>query len=113
MYITITYIRLKKWWHYFPLTFNAMKITMQMYKEKGFVKMKNTGWGYLHFTISSWQNEEDLRRFAHSGAHLNAMKKSKTIAHEVGTYTYKAAALPDWKTAKDLVLTQGKIFSFS
>ena len=113
MYITITYVRLKKRRYFFALSYRAMKITFQTRREKGFIQMKNTGWGYLHFTISAWETLEDLKRFSKQGAHLEAMKKSRTIATEVGTHTYASDVMPDWKTAKELVLTQAKIVSFS
>lgn len=113
MHIAITYVRLKKWWHYFPLTYRAMKITRQMRQEPGFIRMKNTGWGYLHYTMSAWENAEDLKRFARRGAHLDAMKRSSDIASEVGTYTYEGDRLPDWKTARARVLEQANITRFS
>lgn len=113
MHITITYVRLKKWWHYFPLSYRAMKITLQMRKEPGLVAMKNTGWGYLHYTLSAWETPEDLKRFARRGAHLDAMKKSRDIASEVGTYTYEGDGLPDWKTAKARVMENAKVIRFT
>jgi hypothetical protein len=112
MVITVTSIRLKKWWLYFYLTFLAFKITMQLRKEKGFIKMKNTGFGYLHFTLSGWETEEDLKRFYRGGAHLNAMKKSAAIATEVRTYTYPGDHLPGWKEAKELLIKKGKALAF-
>jgi hypothetical protein len=109
MFITITSIRLRKWWGYFYLTSLAFKITLQLRKQKGFIKMKNTGFGYLHFTLSCWETEEDVKRFSRDGAHLNAMKKSSALATEVRTYTYQSDQLPKWKEAKQLLLEKGKI----
>jgi Domain of unknown function (DUF4188) len=113
MYITITYVKLKKRRYFFILSYRAMKITLQTRKEKGFLQMKNTGWGYMHYTVSAWESPEDLKRFSRQGAHLDAMKKSNTIASEVGTYTYSGDSLPDWKTAKEMVHSKAKIVTFS
>ena len=74
--------------------------------------MKNTGFGYMHYTLSAWQSEEDLKRFAKSGAHLDAMKKSKEIATELATYTYQGEEMPDWTKAKALLLEKGKLLKF-
>jgi len=112
MIITVTSIRLRKWWLYFYLTTLAFKITLQLRKQKGFVKMKNTGFGYLHFTLSVWETEEDLKRFAREGAHLKAMKKSSVLATEIRTYTYQDVCPPNWKEAKNLLLEKGKVLTF-
>ena len=112
MIITVTSIRLRKWWLYFYLTSLAFKITLQLRKQKGFIKMKNTGFGYLHFTLSVWETEEDLKRFAREGAHLKAMKKSSVLATEIRTYTYQSDQVPNWKEAKNLLLEKGKVLTF-
>ena len=111
MYITITYVKLKKRRYFFILSYRAMKISLQTRKEKGFLQMKNTGWGCMHYTVPAGEHLEGLKRFARQGAHLDAMKKSKTIASEVGTYT--SDSLPDWETAKEMVLSKAKIITFS
>ena len=65
--------------------------------------MKNTGFGYLHYTLTLWQAEDDLKRFARTGAHLAAMKQSASLATEIRTYTFQAEKLPDWNRAKQLL----------
>ncbi len=112
MEVTITAIRLRKWWHYFPLTFNAMKIIRQCFKEQGFKGYKNTGFGYLHFTMSLWETPEDRKHFYTSGAHLHAMQITKNIATEIWTYTYPATAFPVWKDAKKMLMEKGKVIRF-
>src|SRR5436190_890330 len=112
MYITITSIRLKSWWRFFQLSSRALKITQQLKSQKGFIRMKNTGFGYLHFTLSAWEREEDLKQFYKQGAHLEAMKKTATIATETRTYTYQNEVLPNWKEAKWLLSEKGKVMKW-
>lgn len=83
-----------------------------MKQEPGFLQFKKTGLGYVHYTLSAWENEEAMKRFTHAGAHLEAMKKSKQIASEIRTYTYKSEQIPDWKSAKKLLQAQGKVLQF-
>lgn len=109
MIITITSIRLKKWWHYFYLTTFAFKIISQLKKQEGFVRLKNTGFGYLHFTLSAWETEEAMKEFVRKGAHWNAMKNSSTIATEIRTYSFVGDQLPDWKEAKKLLFEKGRV----
>lgn len=63
--------------------------------------------------MTLWQCEADLRAFAASGAHLDAMKKSRILAKEIKTYTYDADELPDWKSAKALVMEKGRVLKFN
>ena len=112
MTVTVTSIRLRKWWLYFYLTSHAFRITLQLRKQKGFIRMKNTGFGYLHFTLSAWETDEDLKRFAREGAHLNAMKKSAALATEIRTFTYQSDQLPKWREAKSVLMKKGKILQF-
>lgn len=88
------------------------KIQKQAKSENGFIKMKNTGFGYEHFTISVWQNEGDLKRFARSGEHSIATKHSRELATEIRTYTYAADTLPNWKDAKQLLKEKAKVLKF-
>ena len=112
MIITVTSIRLKSVWYFFRLSMFGYKIQKQAKSEKGFIKMKNTGFGYDHFTLSAWQSEADLKRFARSGEHLAAMKHTRELATEVRTYTYSSEKLPDWSNAKKLLKEKAKVLKF-
>jgi hypothetical protein len=54
--------------------------------------------------MTLWETEDQLKAIASSGAHLEAMKKSKQIAKEIRTITIDADKLPDWKEVKELLL---------
>jgi hypothetical protein len=53
--------------------------------------------------MTLWNNENELKEFARSGAHLEAMKISKQIAKEIRTITIDADNLPNLKEAKKLL----------
>jgi hypothetical protein len=112
MVVTITSLRLRNPFLYFKLTYLALGIVGQIRKQPGFLKMKNTGFGYMHFTLSAWESEKDLKAFAHSGAHLQAMRESGNLATEIRIHTFPGERIPDWKEAKELVLEKGKVLSF-
>ena len=112
MIITITSIRLKSLWHFFKLSLLGLRIVKQTKTEKGFVRMKNTGFGYMHYTLSVWESEEDVKRFARTGAHARAMQQSKNIATEIRTYTYSSNQLPSWKQVKQLLKEKGNAHTF-
>jgi hypothetical protein len=112
MIITVTSIKLRSVWYYFKLTLLGFKIVKQLKSEKGFIKMKNTGFGYDHYTLSVWRSTDDLKRFSGSGAHAEAMKHTKLIATEIRTYTYNSDSLPNWKEVKKLLAGNSKVLNF-
>lgn len=75
--------------------------------------MKNTGFGYDHFTCSAWKDEDSMKDFARTGAHLHAMKVSTQLATEIRTYTFEASKLPPWREGKALLRAKGKALNFS
>jgi len=110
--ITVTSIRLRSVWYFFRLSLYGYRIQKQAVSENGFIKMKNTGFGYEHFTLSAWQSEADLKRFARSGEHSAAMKRTRELATEVKIYTYTADTLPSWPIAKQLLKEKAKVLKF-
>ena len=112
MVITITSLKLKHWWDFFKLSLWGLRIVRQTKTQKGFIEMKNTGFGYLHFTLSVWETEADVKNFARSGAHLEATKQSQKLATEIRIYTFRSEEMPNWKEAKRMVFERGKVYSF-
>ncbi len=106
MIISITSLKLKHLWGYFPLTYRALFVTLQLRKQKGLIKFKNTGLGYDHYTLTAWQSEADMKAFARAGAHLDALKYTKKLAQEVRILTYKADTIPSWKEVRLLLETK-------
>lgn len=113
MVVIVTSLKLRHWWGFFKLSLWGLKILRQTETQKGFIKMENTGFGRLHFTLSVWETEADAKNFARSGAHLAAMKESRNLATEIRIYTFRSGQIPDWKEAKRLVFERGKVFSFN
>lgn len=110
MKATITSLELRSPWQFFSLSANALKILKQL-KTTKHLDFKKRGFWTTHYTMTLWESEEQLKNFASSGAHLEAMKKSKQIAKEIRTLTIDAEKLPDWKEAKELLL-KAKVLTF-
>ncbi len=66
-------------------------------------EFKKRGIWTMHYTMTLWNNEEELKQFARSSAHLEAMKLSAQLAEEIRTFTFDAEKLPDWQTAVHLL----------
>lgn len=87
-----------------------MKIIKQL-KATSCKDFKKKGVWTKHYTMTLWNNEAELKTFAKSGAHLEAMKISNKIAKEIRTITIDADSLPHWKDAENL-LQKGKAYQF-
>lgn len=112
MIINVTSIRLRSVWNFFALSYNGLLISRQAKTQPGFIRMKNRGFGYDHYTLSVWASEEALKQFARSGAHLEAMKKSGKLATEIRTYSYEGDQLPSWKEVEALLKDKGRVFKY-
>ncbi|MFK7783753.1 MAG: DUF3291 domain-containing protein [Crocinitomicaceae bacterium] len=74
-------------------------------------KFKKQGIWTRHYTMTLWNNEEEMKEFAQSGAHLASMKLSKDLAKEIRTITIETDSLPNWKEAKR-PLEGGKVIRY-
>lgn len=110
MKATITSIKLKGPLKFFLLSWKALHIMRQL-RTTNCNAFKKRGIWTMHYTMTLWNSEEELRAFSESGTHLAAMKASKELAREIRTITIDAENLPDWKTAKQL-LEQGRIIQY-
>ncbi len=110
MKATITSIKLKGPFKFFALSAKALNIIKQL-KATKCKDFKKRGIWTTHYTMTLWNNESELKEFAKSGAHLDAMKKSKQIAKEIRTITIDAETLPSWDEAKKL-LENAKVITF-
>lgn len=110
MKATITSIELKGPFQFFVLSARAYSIIKQL-KATNFKDFKKRGIWTKHYTMTLWNSEDDLKAFSKSGAHLEAMKKTREIAKEIRTITIDAEVLPSWREAKKL-LEKAKVMKF-
>ncbi|WP_425076829.1 DUF3291 domain-containing protein [Psychroserpens sp. S379A] len=106
MVVAISSIKLKSIFHFFQLSHYALFTTLQL-KKTNCIKFKKRGFWTTHYTITMWRNEEDMKSFSTSGAHLKAIKSSSKIAKEIRTTVIYSNEIPNWSEAKDL-LKKGK-----
>lgn len=110
MKATITLIELKSPFSFFILSSIAWKIMKQL-KSSNYIDFKKKGIWTKHYTMTLWQSEKEMKDFALSGAHKQAMRNSMRIAKEIRTVTIDADKLPKWSIAKKL-LANGKVLVF-
>jgi len=111
MIAVITLVELKSPFKFFALSYHALKIVKQL-KTTKYKAYKNTGFWTTHYTMTLWENRNDMLAFARSGAHLETMKITGTIAKEIRTLEIETSVLPDWKEAKKSLKEEGKSLKF-
>lgn len=95
---------------FFALSAKAMRVVAQL-RATNCKDFRKKGLWTKHYTMTLWDNESEMKEFAKSGAHLQAMKASGKIAKEIRTITVDGTALPDWKEAENL-LKNGKVYKY-
>lgn len=110
MKASITSIELKGPLKFFALSSKALGIIKQL-KATKCKDFKKKGIWTKHYTMTLWNNEAELKEFAKSGAHLEAMKVSNQIAKEIRTITIETDALPNWDEAIKL-LENAKVYKY-
>mmetsp|Transcript_25194 Transcript_25194/g.43505 ORF Transcript_25194/g.43505 Transcript_25194/m.43505 type:complete len:114 (+) Transcript_25194:338-679(+) len=113
MIVVVTYIKLKGILSFFRFAPLTSKVARQAESAPGLLMFLKAAGGIREFyTITAWENAEAMKQFARSGAHLEAMKRSREITDEVRTCTYEAQMMPTWPEAKRVVAEQGKVLKF-
>ncbi|MFS4469409.1 DUF3291 domain-containing protein [Maribacter sp. 2210JD10-5] len=110
MKATITSIELKGPFQFFMLSLMARKVMKQL-KTTDHIDFKNKGFWTKHYTMTLWESEDEMKKFARSGAHKEVMVNSGQIAKQIRTVTIDAETLPSWSVAKQLLM-EGKTINF-
>jgi hypothetical protein len=103
MIVSITKIELTSYSKLVPfLKFNRQIIEeLKLSKCK---KYKLTGSWNLKtwYTMTLWENENEINDFYRNGIHLEAMKNSKTFSSEIHSHRIQNYDLFSWKKSKKL-----------
>ena len=54
-------------------------------------------------TITAWESAEQMKAYARSGAHAEAMKHHKDLAKGIQTITYESDTIPERKEARSML----------
>lgn len=111
MKITITSLRLKSIWHFFKFSLLGMRVLEQLKHSKR-IKQRTVGFWRVHYTMTLWNDEQEMRDFARQSHHLASMKRSREVADEIRILTYDGDRLPTWKEAISLLRSKGRIINY-
>lgn len=109
MIVVVTSIRLKSPLSLFKHYRFAVGSIVQLKTNSSCVGFKTGGFYPKQFTMTLWNNAEEMKKYARTGTHLQAMQHVRSVATEVQTISFEATELPDWKVATEKLLAGKKI----
>ena len=101
MFIVATELHIRNIRKFIPFIRHASRSAKQARQAEGclHVWVGNGGWR-IGYTLTAWQDEAMMKQFRNSGAHAEAMKRTKGLASRYKTAVWHADTVPDWKEAK-------------
>ncbi len=111
MIVVVTSIQLKSIGHLFQFVRLTSRSVQQLQRDYPQVIFKASGFWKTYYTLSGWKDVAEMKRYATSGAHLEAMKSSSKVAVRIQTITFESIDLPSWKEAKEK-LASGKVITY-
>lgn len=111
MILSITSLKVKSFFDLFRVWPYSFKCVLQLQRNSKCVGFKTIGFGNPSYTMTLWKNEEDMLEYFRSGAHARAMREATRWAREIRSLRLERESLIDWKEAKQLINSEGKVFS--
>ncbi|MBI3220863.1 MAG: DUF3291 domain-containing protein [Bacteroidetes bacterium] len=111
MIVVVTSIQLKSIGHFFQFARLTMRSVHQLKQDHPQVIFQASGFWKTYYTLSGWNDAAEMKRYATSGHHLNAMKAAAKVAAKIQTITFECAAFPSWKEVKERLMT-GKVITY-
>jgi len=96
MLISTTKFSLESRWLYPAFFLDTYRVVKQVRKSGGIVHLRIQPISLR--TITAWKCETDMLNFRNSGAHMKAMKQSKSYG-EITSTSWEADAIPSWSEA--------------
>jgi hypothetical protein len=101
MIVSITKIELISYSKLIPF-FNLNGQIIKELKQSNCLKFKMTGnWNLkIWYTMTLWENENEITDFYRKGTHLEAMKQSQSFSSKIYSIRIQKEDLMSWKEAK-------------
>jgi hypothetical protein len=105
MILSITKIELISYSKLIPF-FNLNGQIIKELKQSNCLKFKMTGnWNLkIWYTMTLWDNENEINDFYRKGTHLEAMKQSQSFSSKIYSIRIQKEDLMSWKEAKKQIV---------
>lgn len=98
VYVSITGITLRGWWHLPRFGWHAARSFAQARKAAGNLRAEVRRVGDVHHTLTVWTDREAMRAYLVAGPHLRAMRDFRAIGTG-RTIGYWSEEPPGWDEA--------------
>ena len=103
MIISITKIELNSYLKLIAFFKFNIQILNELKKSNCKKQKVTNNWTFkTWYTMTMWENEDDINLFYRNGTHLEAMKQSKMFSSKIKSIRIVNDDLLDWKDAKKL-----------
>lgn len=106
-YVSITGLSLRSRRHFFRFWWHALRAMMQAKRARGLRSAAARTIGGVHHTVTVWDDENAMRNYVRSGAHLKAVRAFHEIATGK-TIGYVADAAPSWDEVHAIWASRGR-----
>ncbi|WP_299602628.1 hypothetical protein [uncultured Tateyamaria sp.] len=107
MYVSITGLKLKRFWHAPLFWRHATAAMVQARSADGCLRSDARTMSGIHHTRSVWRDRQAMEAYLRAGAHLQAMRVFPKIATGK-TYGYETTVIPDWDQVHRLWTEKGR-----
>lgn len=108
LYISITGLKLKRFWHAPIFWRHAVASMAQARTAPGCLSANARTIGGIHHTMSVWKTRKDMVAYLRSGAHSSAIDVFSSIATGK-VYGFEAKEIPKWPEARELWEKNGRV----
>ena len=103
MILSVTSLKLKNPLYFFIVPYFSFISIIQLRTKSKCVKYKTFGMGLTSYTMTLWQNENDMIEYYRQGAHAEAMKKATKFTKELRFLRLDRNDLIQLSEAKELL----------
>lgn len=107
LYISITGLRLRAWWHFPAFVYHSFRAMAQVRRSAGNIAVDAWKGAGVYHTLTVWENERAVKRFVYQGHHRAAIKVFATIATGK-TYGFSSSEIPNRREAVSIWQEKGR-----
>ncbi|RBW67952.1 DUF3291 domain-containing protein [Bacillus taeanensis] len=102
MFISVTRLHLRGKRKLPSFIWHTLQSMNQLKKAEGLTHSSFNKEGWLtYWTLTVWENKEDMKNYRNNGSHLKAMKIARKIADELESFHWEGETIPSWAESKE------------
>lgn len=111
-FVSVTRLKLRSFLYLLPFVLHTYRSAKQAKSSESFLQGKlKFGLDLTFWTMTMWKDEESMKKYRNSGAHLKAMPKLLNWCSEASVVSWveEKNTIPTWKQAYSLLQQRGRL----